>query len=255
MGNKYIKIYPSWLPYDCAEDKRGFISKRFGNGHTGVDSVNDKMNPKVCAVMDGVVCKVDFSKKYGNIIIYKRGNVQIAHYHLKEVLSEVGDMVQGGVSVIGVEGNTGELSKGKHLHTSMWIDGELVDPEPYLSGQKEIHCENGAEIMPARKVIRGDLNLREKPGVANGSYGFIPVGTIINPTETVKVGSATWGKHTCIMADGKEHTGWSNIHDWWSEPYSGALMAYKDESEEISALKNQLHEANQKIEAAKSALE
>jgi hypothetical protein len=57
------------------------------------------------------------------------------------------------------------------------------------------------------------------------------------------------------MADGKEHTGWSNIHDWWSEPYSGALMAYKDESEEISALKNQLHEANQKIEAAKSALE
>lgn len=255
MRDKYLEVYKSWTPYLRADDKRGFISKRFGKNHTGVDSVNNEMDAKICAIFDGVVTKVDFSKKYGNIVMYKRGNVQVAHYHLKEITVEVGDMVQGGASVIGMEGDTGSASTGKHLHTSIWIDGELVDPEPYLSGKESIEFGSGGEIMPARKVIRGDLNLREKPGVANGSYGFIPVGTIINPTETIKIGSATWGKHTCVMADGKEYTGWSNIHDWWSEPYSGALMAYKDESAELDALKKKLNEALNKIESARNALE
>lgn len=252
----YLAIYSNWLPYEIADDHRGFISKRFGENHTGIDSVNDDMEPKICAVMDGVVSKVDFSKKYGNIIMYKRGNVQIAHYHLKQVIAEVGEMVQAGVSAVGIEGNTGELSKGKHLHTSMWIDGVLVDPEPYMSGKKSIESiMNGAGIVATRKVIRDDLNLREGPGVSHKSYGYIPVGTIMNLSETVNVGSSEWAKHTCVLADGKEYTGWSNIQDYWSEPYSGALMAYRDESIQIAALQKKLDEANRKIKAAKSALE
>ena len=35
---KYIKVVPVWAPYAQMKDRRGFISRRFGNGHTGVDS-------------------------------------------------------------------------------------------------------------------------------------------------------------------------------------------------------------------------
>ena len=92
----YLTVYKNWLPYALLEDKRGFISKRFGNGHSGIDSVGNVYNNTVCAVMDGMVTAVYFSPTLGNCVEYGCGNVKIAHYHLAETSVQTGDKVEKG---------------------------------------------------------------------------------------------------------------------------------------------------------------
>ena len=254
----YIITYKRWLPYSSAADHRGFISKRYGGGHTGIDSVNDKPENPVCAVVDGVVTGVYTTALLGNVVEYTAGRVMLAHYHLHKVFVKPGDRVQAGKTVLAIEGGTGSLSTGKHLHTSMYVDGKLTDPEPYLSGQKSF--DEFKEVnMAARKVIRDDLNLRTGAGTKYPTLGCVPVGTLINPTETVRIGTATWGRHTCIMADGQPHTGWSNLGDTWSEPWGGAVMPYRAEdttaSAKLAEAEKQIAVLQGKIDAVKAAVE
>ena len=134
---KYIKVVPVWAPYAQMKDRRGFISRRFGNGHTGVDSVGNEYGNRVCAVIDGLVGRVYASPALGNVVEYGMGNVRLAYYHLEKPLIKAGEPVRAGKTVIGLEGSTGSLATGKHLHVSMWIGGTLTDPEPYLCGEKK----------------------------------------------------------------------------------------------------------------------
>lgn len=257
---RYKKIYQNWLPYAKMTDRRGFISLRFGGGHTGVDSVGNQINNPVCAVLDAVVTGVYHTAPLGNVVEYTAGRVRIAHYHLAKIRVELGDRIKAGESTLGTEGSSGSLSTGKHLHTSMWVDGKLCDPEPYLSGAKSFDEINTREdtYMAARKVIRDDLNLRKGAGTKYPSLGCIPVGAIINPTETIRIGTTTWGKHTCIMSDGQPHTGWSNMGDTWSEPYGGAVMPYRAEDTDtpakLAAAQAQIRALEKKIANAKTAL-
>ena len=215
----YLKIYKNWLPYAMMKDKRGFISKQFGNGHSGVDSVGNEGNNKVCAVCDGIVLSVKYSSSLGNCVEYGTENFKVAYYHLKEVCVSKGDEVKACKTIIGIEGKTGSLASGKHLHCSVWIDGELVDGEPYLCGDKTIMT--GGKTM-VRKVIREDLNLRENAGTQYAVKGKIPIASLINITETKAVGSAVWGKCECVI-NGKNLVGWCNIGDKWSETYTGCI--------------------------------
>lgn len=248
----YICTYKNWLPYALMGDKRGFISKRFGSSHSGVDSVGNEVNNPVCAVINGKVLEVYTSSTLGKVVKYGRGNVVFAYYHLASTSVSVGQEVVAGKTKIGVEGSTGSLAKGKHLHTSMWIDGTLVDPEPYLGGSKPIVIKEDGLVM-VRKVIRTDLNLRSGAGATYSSYGMIPNGTLINPVETTTVSGATWGKHTCVMADGKTYTGWSNLGDTWSKVYTGAVFE-NGGAAQAEALNSTISTLNAKIEAAKKAL-
>lgn len=142
----YINVYATWLPYSQMKDPRGFISKQFGAGHTGVDSVGNEYNNTVCAVMDGIVTQVSYSSTLGNVVEYTAGGVRFALYHLAKTLVTAGSTVKKG-DPLGIEGATGSLASGKHLHTSMWINDVLVDPEPYLSGNKEIITSAGGNTM------------------------------------------------------------------------------------------------------------
>ena len=108
----YIKIYKKWLPYAKMSDTRGFISRQFGAGHTGVDSVGNLYGNKICAVMDGKVTRIDNSKTLGNVLEYENGNIRIAHYHLAKTLVKVGDNVKTGETLLAVEGSTGSLATG-----------------------------------------------------------------------------------------------------------------------------------------------
>ena len=245
----YVKIYKKWLPYALMKDQRGFISLRFGSRHTGIDSVGNQLNNPICAVINGTVLEVYTSETLGNVVKYGIGKIVIAYYHLAKIHVRVGQEVCAGKTLIGIEGSTGAVSKGKHLHTSVWIDGVLVDPEPYLSGTKQFPDEKDDLIM-VRKVIRPDLNMRAGAGVGHMNYGKVPVGTLINPVETVKVGSAIWGKYTCTMADGKEHTGWSNLGDTWSKVYTGVVFE-DDNSDKIAELTAQIKVLNDKISSVK----
>ncbi len=134
----YIKVYKNWLPYDQMKDQRGFISRRYGNGHSGVDSVGNQYGNPVCAVVDGTVTAVRQSATLGNVVEYENAAVKIAHYHLAKVMVKPGSKVQAGETVLAIEGGTGSLAMGKHLHTSMWIHGKETDPEPYLCGEKPL---------------------------------------------------------------------------------------------------------------------
>lgn len=143
----YLKVYKKWLPYAGMADPRGFISQQFGGEHSGVDSVGNVYNNPVCAVMDGRVIRVDKTGALGNIVEYESGRVKIAHYHLAKVLVKEGDTVKSGDTVLGIEGSTGSLATGKHLHTSLWVDGVLSDPEAYLSGAKALPAEDRAAAL------------------------------------------------------------------------------------------------------------
>ncbi|MBQ9082566.1 MAG: M23 family metallopeptidase [Clostridia bacterium] len=134
----YIKVYRNWLPYGKMKDRRGFISRRYGNGHSGTDSVGNQYDNPVCAVVDGTVTAVRYSETLGHVVEYGNAAVKLAHYHLAKVLVKQGDAVQAGETVLGIEGGTGTMATGKHLHTSMWIGGGLTDPEPYLCGEKPL---------------------------------------------------------------------------------------------------------------------
>jgi hypothetical protein len=85
------------------------------------------------------------------------------------------------------------------------------------------------------------------------------VGTLINPTETVRIGTATWGRHTCVLADGQPHTGWSNLGDTWSEPWGGAVMPYRAEdttaAAKLAEAEKQIAVLQGKIDAVKAAIE
>lgn len=135
----YIITYKQWQPYELIQDKRGFISRRYGNGHTGIDSVGNEFANPVCAIFDGAVTSVRWDAGLGNVVEYgsKNGRVKVAYYHLAKADTTVGRAVKKNERV-GVEGATGSLATGKHLHTSLWIDGALTDPEPYLSGAKAL---------------------------------------------------------------------------------------------------------------------
>lgn len=57
-------------------------------------------------------------------------NINTQYCHLQEAYVEIGDVVDQGV-VIGYMGNTGNCT-GAHLHFGVWMDGEWVNPEPFL---------------------------------------------------------------------------------------------------------------------------
>lgn len=219
--------YKTYLPYGCNSNAYGKITLRFGVNHTGVDSVtfNGSKDWSVCAICDATVTQVYVSPTVGNVVSYEvdsnRGHLKFSYYHLGKVYVKVGQKVSYKTKV-GYMGRTGSLCKGVHLHVSLWANGKLTNPEPYVNGSIKI-TENGGASDMVRKVTASDLNLRPNIGTAasNKPYGTIPVGTLLNPQVT----SAGWGKVTCKASDGKVHTGWCNLGSNWSTPYTGEVFA------------------------------
>lgn len=229
MMGKYLRTINNYPPYALMKDKRGFISRLYGNGHTGVDSVGNQWANPVCAICDGTVLQAYISASLGKVVQYGAGRVKIAYYHLATISVKVGQKVTTGKTQIGIEGGTGALADGKHLHVSIWIDGVLVDPLPYLTGAKKLPVMQQSQINNAltgahegekymiRKVTKA-LNLRSTRSLANNSnlvYKDMPVGTVFLVTDTVKEGGVTWGK-VLVTINGRTYAGWSNIATTWS---------------------------------------
>ncbi|MGN0154449.1 MAG: peptidoglycan DD-metalloendopeptidase family protein [Lachnospiraceae bacterium] len=103
---------------------------RWGRLHAGTD-VGVPVGTTVRASRAGQVVTAGWLGGYGNCVIIDHGDGVCTRYgHLSEVTVSVGQYVDQGQQ-IALSGNTGR-STGPHLHFEIRINGEAVDPLPYL---------------------------------------------------------------------------------------------------------------------------
>jgi len=111
----------------------GGISDGFdlSHGHLGVD-IEAAEGVLVHAVDDGTVLISDFTVEHGYVIVIQHRNNRISVYkHNASLLKEVGELVQMGDAIASV-GNSGTQTTGPHLHFEWWVNGQPVDPSPWL---------------------------------------------------------------------------------------------------------------------------
>lgn len=95
-------------------------------GHEGTDFSAPQGTP-IYAPARGTVVFAGLTQVRGNMVVVDHGvGVFSAYYHQSEIAVQAGQTVEPG-TLIGKVGTTG-LSTGPHLHWSMWVNGEYVDP-------------------------------------------------------------------------------------------------------------------------------
>ena len=98
--------------------------------HSGFDLRAD-YGDKICSVADGVVTFAGDKGAFGNAVIIKHAGGYVTLYgHCEKLLVSAGKKVKKG-DVIALVGSTGR-STGPHLHFTVWKNGVLVNPKPYL---------------------------------------------------------------------------------------------------------------------------
>lgn len=111
----------------------GYITDDFNaaNGHFALDIVTPKDEP-VKAILDGTIVSAAFNLDGGyTVAIQHKDNLISFYKHLGNILKKSGTFVRAG-EVIGVVGNTGELSTGPHLHLEVWKNGKPLNPKAII---------------------------------------------------------------------------------------------------------------------------
>lgn len=102
--------------------------------HTGVDLGGGGCDGPIWAANDGTVTFAGPKAGYGNLIEIDHGGglrTRYAHMYTNGILVDVGQDVAGGDNIARV-GNAGN-STGCHLHFEVMVDGENIDPEPFMT--------------------------------------------------------------------------------------------------------------------------
>ncbi len=113
---------------------KGVITNKFNKNqkHFGIDIVT-KAKDMIHSILDGYVIYSGFTNQSGNIIIIQhKENLLSTYKHLEQILVSAGEKVAAG-SVIGIVGNTGELTTGPHLHFELWYKGQAINPENVMT--------------------------------------------------------------------------------------------------------------------------
>jgi murein DD-endopeptidase MepM/ murein hydrolase activator NlpD len=111
----------------------GVISQSFNpkKNHNGVDISTTKDEP-VKAALDGTVVFSGYTSEGGYEIHLQHTNDIVTIYkHNSYLFAQTGQHVRAG-ETIALSGNTGEQSKGNHVHFEIWDNGMAVDPEEYV---------------------------------------------------------------------------------------------------------------------------
>ena len=112
----------------------GFVSAPYNvkEGHYGVDVVAKKNEPVKC-IADGTVIMASWTQDSGYVIaVQHRNNLISVYKHNAELLKKVGNFVNAG-EIISIIGNTGDLTDGPHLHFELWLNGNSVNPEEFVT--------------------------------------------------------------------------------------------------------------------------
>jgi murein DD-endopeptidase MepM/ murein hydrolase activator NlpD len=112
---------------------KGIITTSYNikEGHFGTD-IAAKENEFVKTTLDGTIIFAGFTTEDGYVAqIQHNNNITSVYKHQSSITKKVGDFVQAG-EPIGVVGNTGENSKGPHLHFELWYNGFAINPQDYV---------------------------------------------------------------------------------------------------------------------------
>lgn len=121
---------------------------RWGKLHTGIDLVAPEGTPYV-AMHDGTVTKAGWFGGYGYAVIVQHPDGSEAIYgHSSAVTVKEGQQVKAG-DQLGLVGNTGH-SYGSHLHLEIHVNGQPLDPVPWLA-------DRGVDIKLQVEAIYGDV--------------------------------------------------------------------------------------------------
>jgi murein DD-endopeptidase MepM/ murein hydrolase activator NlpD len=119
---------------------------RWGKLHAGIDLATAEGTPYK-AVHSGTVTQAGYMGGYGYAITIKNTDGTEAIYaHSRRLLVKVGDEVKAG-QVIGEVGSTG-ASYGTHLHLEIHVNGQPVDPIPFLR-DRGVDIQLGVESVYA----------------------------------------------------------------------------------------------------------
>ena len=114
----------------------GTVSSGFGNRsggrHAGID-ILAPAGAEVLAASPGIAEYAGSGKRgYGRAVILDHGEgITTLYGHLATIRVQSGETVPGG-AVIGTVGRSGNATT-HHLHFELRVDGEAVDPGPYLN--------------------------------------------------------------------------------------------------------------------------
>lgn len=119
------------IPFFSAPVK-GVISQKFDSrNHPAIDIVTSR-DKTVLACLSGTVIYSGYTYKDGFVLILEHANGYLTVYkHNKTVLKKTGNKVHMN-DPIAIVGNSGENSKGPHLHFELWYNQSAVDPEKYI---------------------------------------------------------------------------------------------------------------------------
>jgi murein DD-endopeptidase MepM/ murein hydrolase activator NlpD len=123
----FISKLPLTKPVSGYETN-GFDPLQF---HYGIDFAGKQGSP-VSAAADGNVIFAGWTYDDGFMIILMHElGYTTAYKHNQSVVKNIGDVVKRG-EIIALLGNTGEKSRGAHLHFEVWKNGIVQDPNNYL---------------------------------------------------------------------------------------------------------------------------
>jgi murein DD-endopeptidase MepM/ murein hydrolase activator NlpD len=112
---------------------KGIVTSSFdpADEHYGVDIVAKK-DEMIKSTLDGTVVFAGFTPNDGYILQIQHDNNLVSIYkHNSSNLKKSGDKVKSGEPVA-IIGDTGESSKGPHLHFELWHNGLPINPEEFI---------------------------------------------------------------------------------------------------------------------------
>ncbi len=132
---KAVVSIPSLMPVEGVRLSSGYGMRTHPvlggrRQHKGIDLAGAIGTP-VHAAADGIVSRADWFSSYGLYISLEHGGAMQTRYgHMSRLNVAAGQRVHKG-DVIGYIGTTGR-STGPHLHYEVRLNGEAVNPVPYL---------------------------------------------------------------------------------------------------------------------------
>jgi hypothetical protein len=124
--------------------------------HTGQDLASLPTAGPGVAAAAGTVATVGTRGAYGNMVTLRHaGGITTRYAHLASIDRKIraGALVAIGQR-LGVEGSTGEATTGLHLHFQVDINGQPVDPVPFMADRGA--PLNGTPVPPSSKTPTAD---------------------------------------------------------------------------------------------------